>query len=194
MLDATRQPSEVSQAPFAINPVIELSPINGPGEHVKAVLQHEPRPGRGLDGRVLQGLASELFGELLGEPKPIRAGERSDRFQDVAHAVHVPTLARLGLPSIQNYRSRSQPIDCRPSVDGSSGFDVLDSSPDRAVQALSFLVIEEVTAANENIGVCHSLEPRRQVCLRQEWGGSETPRQSRTMTEPPPPSAACVAA
>jgi hypothetical protein len=66
MLDATRQPSEVSQAPFAINPVIELCPIDGPGEHVKTVLQHQARPGRGLDGRALQRLASEFLGELFG--------------------------------------------------------------------------------------------------------------------------------
>jgi hypothetical protein len=145
MLDATRQPSEVSQALFAIHPVIELCPIDGPGEHVKAVLQHQARPGRGLDGRALLRLASELFRELLGEPKPIRAGERSDGFQDVAHAGHVPTLARLGLPSIQKCRSRSEPIECRPSVDGSPKFDVLDAWPDSAVQALSFLVIEEVS-------------------------------------------------
>ena len=42
----------MSQALFAINPVIELCPIDRPREHVKAALQHEAAgPYRRLDGR-----------------------------------------------------------------------------------------------------------------------------------------------
>lgn len=84
------------QALFAINPVIELCPIHRPREHVEAVLQDEPRPRRRFHDWALQRLASQLFSELLGEPKPIRARERSDCLEDVAHAVHMPTLARFG--------------------------------------------------------------------------------------------------
>jgi hypothetical protein len=90
----------MSQALFAINPVIELCSIDRPREHVEAVLQHEAGPCRRLDGSPMQRLASQLFGELLGEPKPIRARERSDCLEDVAHAVHMPTLARFGPGSI----------------------------------------------------------------------------------------------
>jgi hypothetical protein len=86
----------MSQALFAINPVIELCPIDRPGEHVEAALQDQLRPGRRFHCRPLQRLASQLFGELLCEPKLIRARERSDRLEDVAHAGHMPTLARFG--------------------------------------------------------------------------------------------------
>jgi hypothetical protein len=82
---------------FAINPVIELCLIDRPSEHVEAVLQHEARACWRFNGRPLQRVASQFFSELLGEPKPIRARERSDCLENVAHAVHMPTLARFGL-------------------------------------------------------------------------------------------------
>jgi hypothetical protein len=90
----------MSQALFAIHPVIELCPIHRSREHVEAVLQDEQRPRRRFHGWALQRLASQLLGELLGEPKSIRARERSDCLENVAHAVHIPTLARFGLGSI----------------------------------------------------------------------------------------------
>jgi hypothetical protein len=72
----------MSHALFAINPVIELCSIDRPREHVEAVLQHEAGPCQRPDGGPMQRLASQLFGELLGQPKPIRERECSDCLED----------------------------------------------------------------------------------------------------------------
>lgn len=95
---------------FAINPVIQLGLIDRPREHVKAVPQNESRPGRGFHRRTLQQLTSQLFAELLGESQPVRSGKRSDRFEDVAHAVHPPILARLQSRITPNYGCGCNPV------------------------------------------------------------------------------------